>query len=141
MYLRSKHAVPFDLLRLREHPTSTLEPTFNKPAMIRTTSVALRPGLPAALRASPTICSFATSCRRAKTDEPDQEDKDLQAHPPEADLKSAPAKKKTVAEADAEMMEKLAGISGDGGASGVEYEDGKPAAMKRSVKNNMFRLI
>lgn len=48
---------------------------------------------------------------------------------------------KTIAEKDAELMQKLAGISGDGGESGVEYEDGKASAMKRSVKNNMFRLI
>lgn len=48
---------------------------------------------------------------------------------------------KTVAEKDAELMQKLAGISGEGGESGVEYEDGKASAMKRSVKNNMFRLI
>lgn len=47
----------------------------------------------------------------------------------------------TVAEKDFELMQKLAGISGDGGESGVEYEDGKASAMKRSVKNNMFRLI
>lgn len=48
---------------------------------------------------------------------------------------------KTMAEKDAELMQKLAGISGEGGESGVEYEDGKASAMKRSVKNNMFRLI
>lgn len=48
---------------------------------------------------------------------------------------------KTMAEQDAELMKKLAGISGEGGESGVEYEDGKASAMKRSVKNNMFRLI
>jgi hypothetical protein len=32
-------------------------------------------------------------------------------------------------------------MSGDGGAAGIEYEDGKPSAMKRGVRNNMFRLI
>ncbi|KAJ5200436.1 hypothetical protein N7472_005640 [Penicillium cf. griseofulvum] len=30
-------------------------------------------------------------------------------------------------------------MSGEGGASGIEYEDGKPNAMKRGVRNNMFR--
>ncbi|EME40555.1 hypothetical protein DOTSEDRAFT_82185 [Dothistroma septosporum NZE10] len=45
---------------------------------------------------------------------------------------------KTVAEQDRELMEKLAGHSDAGGAAGVEYEDGKPVAQKRSVKNNMF---
>jgi hypothetical protein len=46
-----------------------------------------------------------------------------------------------VAELDEELKLKLEGISGEGGASGLEYEDGKAVAMKRGVKNNMFRLI
>ncbi|KAH7095787.1 hypothetical protein FB567DRAFT_587085 [Paraphoma chrysanthemicola] len=50
-------------------------------------------------------------------------------------------KKKTQAELDQELQMKLAGIAGDGGDAGVEYEDGKPVAMKRSVKSNMFRYI
>ncbi|TFK36035.1 hypothetical protein BDQ12DRAFT_714428 [Crucibulum laeve] len=48
---------------------------------------------------------------------------------------------KTVAELDAELLEKLNDISGDGAGAGVEYEDGKPATMKRNVRNNMFRYI
>ena len=54
---------------------------------------------------------------------------------------AAAAPKKTVAELDAEMMKKMSGISGDGGSAGIEYEDGQPVSMKRSVKNNMFRYI
>jgi hypothetical protein len=50
-------------------------------------------------------------------------------------------KKKTQAELDLELQAKLRGLSGDGGDAGVEYEDGKPVSMKRSVKNNMFRYI
>ncbi|KAI1397969.1 hypothetical protein F4819DRAFT_490046 [Hypoxylon fuscum] len=50
-------------------------------------------------------------------------------------------KKKSVAELDAELQLKMSGLSGDGGEAGVEYEDGEPVAMKRSVKNNMFRYI
>ena len=50
-------------------------------------------------------------------------------------------RKKTTAELDEKLMLKLEDMSGEGGAAGLEYEDGKPAAMKRSVKNNMFRLI
>jgi len=50
-------------------------------------------------------------------------------------------KKKTQAELDQELQAKLQGLSGDGGDAGVEYEDGKPVSMKRSVKNNMFRYI
>ena len=49
--------------------------------------------------------------------------------------------KKTMAELDEELRQKMSGIAGDGGASGVEYEDGKPVAMKRGVRNNMFRYI
>lgn len=52
-----------------------------------------------------------------------------------------PKKKKTMAEIDEELRQKMANMSGDGGDSGVEYEDGKPVSMKRSVKNNMFRYI
>ncbi|OJJ51148.1 hypothetical protein ASPZODRAFT_138260 [Penicilliopsis zonata CBS 506.65] len=51
------------------------------------------------------------------------------------------SKTKTVAEADAELRERLEQMSGGGGASGIEYEDGKPTAMKRGVRDNMFRLI
>lgn len=47
----------------------------------------------------------------------------------------------TLAETDDELRRKLEEISGDGGASGVETEDGKPTTMKRAVRNNMFRYI
>ncbi len=50
-------------------------------------------------------------------------------------------KKKTMAQLDEELRQKMCDIAGDGGEAGVEYEDGKPVAMKRSVKNNMFRYI
>ncbi len=49
--------------------------------------------------------------------------------------------KKTMAELDEELKLKMAGLAGDGGEAGVELEDGQPVAMKRSVKNNMFRYI
>jgi hypothetical protein len=49
--------------------------------------------------------------------------------------------KKTMAELDAELREKLEEISGDGGVSGLELENGKPVAMKRGVRENMFRVI
>ncbi|KAF3059308.1 hypothetical protein GL218_04856 [Daldinia childiae] len=50
-------------------------------------------------------------------------------------------KKKTMAEIDAELQRKMSGLSGDGGEAGIEYEDGKPVAMKRGVRDNMFRYI
>lgn len=45
-------------------------------------------------------------------------------------------KRKTMAELDEEMRAKMSGLSGDAGEAGIEYEDGQPVAMKRSVKNN-----
>ena len=50
-------------------------------------------------------------------------------------------KKKTMAQLDEEMRLAMEGISGEGGEHGAELEDGKPVAMKRSVKENMFRVI
>ncbi len=46
-----------------------------------------------------------------------------------------------MAELDEELRLKLEGISGDGGEAGLELENGRPVAMKRGVKDNMFRLI
>ena len=54
---------------------------------------------------------------------------------------SSAAKKKTVAEMDEELRLKLEGMSGGGGASGIEYEGGKAEGLKRGVKSNMFRVI
>ncbi|KAL8730701.1 MAG: hypothetical protein Q9166_003893 [cf. Caloplaca sp. 2 TL-2023] len=55
--------------------------------------------------------------------------------------KKAPEQKKTMAELDEELRMKMEGKSGEGGEAGLELEDGKPAAIKRGVRNNMFRLI
>lgn len=49
--------------------------------------------------------------------------------------------KKTTVELDEELKKKMSGLSGDGGEAGIEYEDGKPVAMKRAVRNNIFRYI
>lgn len=48
---------------------------------------------------------------------------------------------KTQLQTDAELQQKLEEISGGGGEAGLELENGKPVAMKRGVKENMFRLI
>jgi hypothetical protein len=50
-------------------------------------------------------------------------------------------KSKTMAELDEELRLKLEGVSGEGGQAGVEYEGGKAVALKRSVRENMFRII
>ncbi|KAF9881477.1 hypothetical protein CkaCkLH20_00623 [Colletotrichum karsti] len=49
--------------------------------------------------------------------------------------------KKTMKELDEELRLKLEGMSGEGGAAGVEYENGKAEGLKRGVKSNMFRVI
>ncbi|KAL4817385.1 hypothetical protein BDW67DRAFT_35041 [Aspergillus spinulosporus] len=58
----------------------------------------------------------------------------LEHHQPQTEAK-------TVAQADEELRQRLEEMSGEGGAAGLEYEDGKPQTMKRSVRNNMFRYI
>lgn len=49
--------------------------------------------------------------------------------------------KKTFAEADEELRQKLEAMSGEGGEAGLELEGGKPVTMKRGVRENMFRYI
>lgn len=49
--------------------------------------------------------------------------------------------KKTMAERDEELRMKLEGRSGEGGVAGLELEGGRPMAMKRGVRENMFRVI
>ena len=48
---------------------------------------------------------------------------------------------KSMAQLDEELRMKLEGRSGEGGAAGLELENGKAVAMKRGVRENMFRLI
>ncbi|PGH10849.1 hypothetical protein AJ79_05209 [Helicocarpus griseus UAMH5409] len=54
---------------------------------------------------------------------------------------SAKSTAKTMAQMDQELRERLEERSGEGGVSALELEDGKPVAMKRPVRNNMFRYI
>jgi hypothetical protein len=49
--------------------------------------------------------------------------------------------KMTTAQVDDEMKRAMAGLAGDGGEAGIELEGGQPVAMKRSVRENMFRYI
>ncbi|KAI0454636.1 hypothetical protein F5B21DRAFT_229344 [Xylaria acuta] len=66
---------------------------------------------------------------------------DVTASPPAPSKQQSQSQQKTMAQRDEELRQKMSGLAGDGGEAGVEYEDGKPVAMKRSVKNNMFRYI
>jgi hypothetical protein len=66
--------------------------------------------------------------------EPSQNAEHATKTPPaqsEPSTDAAPVKKRTVAELDAEMMARLEENSGDGGAAGLELEDGQAVAMKR----------
>ncbi|VUC37810.1 unnamed protein product [Clonostachys rosea] len=49
--------------------------------------------------------------------------------------------KKTIAQLDEELRLRLEDMSGDGGAAGVEYENGRAEGLKSEVKRNMFRII
>ena len=84
---------------------------------------------------------IATSDKDTKKSDEQQKDSDPDLSASLADKAKQAPKKMTIAELDEQLRQQMAGLSGDGGDSGVEYEDGKPVAMKRSVKNNMFRLI
>lgn len=46
-----------------------------------------------------------------------------------------------MAQLDEELRLRLEGMSGDGGAAGVEYENGRAEGLKSEVKRNMFRII
>ncbi|KAH8887150.1 hypothetical protein GQ53DRAFT_827327 [Thozetella sp. PMI_491] len=47
----------------------------------------------------------------------------------------------TQAELDEQLKAKLEALAGGGGLAGVELENGRPVALKRSVRENMFRYI
>jgi hypothetical protein len=57
------------------------------------------------------------------------------------DSATSSTNRKIQTEMDEELGQKTGGMAGEGGESGVEYEDGKPVAMKRSVRENMLRYI
>ncbi|OJJ97074.1 hypothetical protein ASPACDRAFT_1858539 [Aspergillus aculeatus ATCC 16872] len=86
----------------------------------------------------------STACRLADTSTKDEAPSNTQSskeNTPTAKKPTTDPKSKSVSQADQELRERLEQMSGGGGASGIEYEDGKPTAMKRSVRNNMFRYI
>lgn len=78
-----------------------------------------------------------------KSQRPAKEEKIKVKNPSESSEKpvAMAQKPKTQAQLDKELQDRMAGLSGDGGEAGVELEGGQPVAMKRSVKNNMFRYI
>ena len=90
------------------------------------------------------IRNLATSTQQASqpTSQPDETNQEEQKTTENLASKPDPTlQRKTMAQLDEELRQKMSGLSGDGGEAGVEYEDGQPVAMKRSVKDNMFRYI
>lgn len=93
-------------------------------------------------RRSLTTTAFTRGLRLASSDSNTKASTNSQGNEQSKPSTEKPAKKaKTIAEQDEELRQKMGGLSGDGGEAGVEYENGEPVAMKRSVKNNMFRYI
>ncbi|KAK1142717.1 hypothetical protein N8T08_007348 [Aspergillus melleus] len=72
---------------------------------------------------------------------PTKEEEQRSKATPESNRQTKSEKAKSISQADDELRERLEQMSGGGGASGIEYEDGQPNTMKRSVRNNMFRYI
>ena len=89
------------------------------------------------LRQAPTSQTRLASTQPSKTSHPPSKSKELKDN----SLDSLAEPKKTQAQTDLELQQKLEAISGGGGEAGLELEDGRPVAMKRGVKENMFRLI
>ncbi|CRK37669.1 hypothetical protein HYQ45_014563 [Verticillium longisporum] len=96
----------------------------------------------ARLSSSSSAPPSSTPPTSADAERPNAEQSSTHASSTHASSTHAPkAKRKTMAELDAELRLKMEGISGEGGAAGVEYEDGKAEGLKRGVKSNMFRVI
>ncbi|OTB12282.1 hypothetical protein K445DRAFT_321267 [Daldinia sp. EC12] len=97
-------------------------------------------------RVFPLSRSLALSQRAASSQAHSQNQENSQHSSSSIDQKDttypkSQGKKKSMAELDAELQQKMSGLSGDGGEAGIEYENGKPVAMKRGVRENMFRYI
>ncbi len=81
--------------------------------------------------------SSSTAQQRSEENPPNEQKSTTQEAKPEQVKRKA----KTMAEADEEMRRAMEGLAGDGGEAGAELEDGKAVAMKRGVRENMFRYI
>ncbi|KAE8350067.1 hypothetical protein BDV28DRAFT_139833 [Aspergillus coremiiformis] len=95
-------------------------------------------------RISSTVQRLSDTNKDASSNEPNSRpDTMLKGNPTshKDDQQVKSEKAKTVSQADEELRQKLEQMSGGGGAAGIEYEDGEPNTMKRSVRNNMFRYI
>ncbi|KAL4742747.1 hypothetical protein BDV11DRAFT_158506 [Aspergillus similis] len=106
---------------------------------IKALSKSWSPSIPARSISS-TSQLYSESGTKKSASEGEQPKEALKPHPTSEHHQPQP-EAKTVAQADEELRQRLEEMSGEGGAAGLEYEDGKPQTMKRSVRNNMFRYI
>ncbi|KAL6719180.1 hypothetical protein ACLMJK_003417 [Lecanora helva] len=102
------------------------------------------PALTSSISKAPVRCTYAkyVSNQSATLDQHSSTNKDDR----ESEIKTksdqeSDKTKKSQAQLDEELRQKLESISGDGGEAGLELEGGQPVSMKRGVKNNMFRYI
>lgn len=100
--------------------------------MLRTTlrTATLRP-LQQTIRLSSTTSTSEPSQTKTEASE--------QKKPQDEDI-PAP-KKKTMAELDEELRQKMSGLAGDGGEAGVELEGGKVRLINRGIVSNGFLLL
>ncbi|MCJ1322635.1 hypothetical protein MMC15_007984 [Xylographa vitiligo] len=91
------------------------------------------------LRGGPRIRTASTNQSDAQSREADKNSAKIES--PKQSEAPVAKQKKTQAELDEEMRQKLEDFSGEGGAAGMEFENGKAVSMKRGVKDNMFRYI
>lgn len=94
-------------------------------------SLAFAPSANKPYSSTQTVSQTSTEVSKTSKADPPKEEKREPSQP----------KKKTLAELDEEVRLKLEGMSGEGGAAGVEYENGRAEGLKRGVKQNMFRVI
>ncbi|KAF3797511.1 hypothetical protein GCG54_00014371 [Colletotrichum gloeosporioides] len=112
-------------------------------------SALLSKASPGCLRAAARRCSVASTAPVASAHLSTAATTHKSQNTPPSELSQRPQEmreitvkgKKTMAELDEELRLKLEGMSGEGGAAGVEYENGKAEGLKRGVKSNMFRVI
>jgi len=81
---------------------------------------------------------FASSSTES---EPEKRPQDTETAKKKENMEKLKKTHKSMADLDEEMKQAMENLSGDGGEYGLELEGGKPVAMKRSVKDNMFRYI
>ena len=144
VYSYSSFAAPDIAFTMSIRIASSLRRIALRPARLQSLS---RPASSSAAKQAPkTEAKVSTRAPRTISHETDictQDQHTSQKSPTATTTTDQQAKKlkKTQTELDQELMQKMAAHAGDGGESGVEYEDGVPVSMKRSVKSNMFRYI